>query len=111
MPSPRLVMHGAAAGARMAEPLPDDAVLQRSEKARRAHPEWESGGGGLVSTITDYARFAEMLRNGGKLDGKQYLSPAAVTQMTSDHVGPRFRVTRDYFHFPGDGFGHGSGLS
>jgi CubicO group peptidase (beta-lactamase class C family) len=95
----------------MAEPLPDDAVLQRSEKARRAHPEWESGGGGLVSTITDYARFAEMLRNGGKLDGKQYLSPAAFTQMTSDHIGPGSGVTRDYFYFPGDGFGYGYGLA
>jgi CubicO group peptidase (beta-lactamase class C family) len=110
MTSTRFVLHGAAESARMAEPLPDDAVLQRSEKARRAHPEWESGGGGLVSTITDYARFAEMLRNGGKLDGKQYLSPAAFTQMTSDHIGPGSGVERDYFYFPGDGFGYGYGL-
>jgi CubicO group peptidase (beta-lactamase class C family) len=111
MTSTRFVLHGAAEWARMAEPLPDDAILLLAEHDRRAHPEWESGGGGLVSTITDYARFAEMLRNGGKLDGKQYLSPAAFTQMTSDHVGPGSGVTRDYFYFPGDGFGYGYGLA
>jgi CubicO group peptidase (beta-lactamase class C family) len=51
-----------------------------------------------------------MLRNGGKLDGKRYLSPAAFTQMTSDHIGPGSGVERDYFYFPGDGFGYGYGL-
>ncbi len=111
MTSTRFVLHGAAEWARMAEPLPDDAILRRAEKERRAHPEWESGGGGLVSTITDYARFAEMLRQGGKLDGKSYLSPAAFGQMSSDHIGPGSGVARDYFYFPGDGFGYGYGLA
>ncbi len=90
MSSTKFVLHDAAEWARMAEPLPDDAILWRAEDERRAHPEWESGGGGLVSTIADYARFAEMLRNGGKLDGTQYLSPAAFRLMTSDHIGPVF---------------------
>jgi CubicO group peptidase (beta-lactamase class C family) len=111
MTSTKFVLHDATEWARMAEPLPDDAILRLAEDERRAHPEWESGGGGLVSTITDYARFAEMLRQGGKLDGKPYLSPAAFRLMTSDHIGPGSGVGRDYFYFPGDGFGYGYGLA
>jgi CubicO group peptidase (beta-lactamase class C family) len=96
---------------RMAEPLPTDSILRLAEMERRDHPEWESGGGGLVSTITDYARFAQMLLNGGKLDGRQYLSPQAFKLMTSDHIGPGSGVGRDYFYFPGDGFGYGYGIA
>jgi CubicO group peptidase (beta-lactamase class C family) len=95
----------------MAEPLPSDTILVLAGKERKAHPEWESGGGGLVTTITDYARFCQMLLNGGKLDGRQYLSAAAFRQMTSDQIGPGSGVMRDYFYFPGDGFGFGYGLA
>ena len=111
MTSTRFVLRDAAERERMAEPLPDDRILQLAEKERRAHPEWESGGGGLVSTVTDYARFAQMLLNGGSLDGRQYLSPAAYQLMTTDHIGPGSGVARDYFYFPGDGFGFGYGLA
>ena len=111
MRSTRFVLHDAAEWARMAEPLPDDHILRLAEKERRAHGEWESGGGGLVSTITDYARFAQMLLNGGSLDGRQYLSPTAYRLMTTDHIGPGSGVARDYFYFPGDGFGFGYGLA
>ena len=111
MTSTRFVLRDAAERERMAEPLPDDRILQLAEKERRAHPEWESGGGGLLSTVTDYARFAQMLLNGGSLDGRQYLSPAAYQLMTTDHIGPGSGVARDYFYFPGDGFGFGYGLA
>ena len=111
MTSTRFVLRDAAEWERMAEPLPDDRILQIAEQERRAHPEWESGGGGLVSTVTDYARFAQMLLNGGSLDGRQYLSPAAYQLMTTDHIGPGSGVARDYFYFPGDGFGFGYGLA
>ena len=47
-----------------------------------------SGGGGLVSTAEDYYRFAQMLANGGELDGKRILSPATVKLMTSNHLPP-----------------------
>jgi len=111
MTSTRFVLDSQAEWARMAEPLPHDAILRLAESDRRAHPEWESAGGGLVSTTTDYARFAQMLLNGGKSGGRQYLSPAAFKQMTTDHIGPGSGVERDYFYFPGDGFGYGYGLA
>ena len=107
----KFVLRGADEQARMAQPLPSDSILIESTKGRLAHPEWESGGGGLLTTITDYARFAQLLLNGGKLDGKQYLSPAAFRQMTSDQIGPGSGVARDYFYFPGDGFGFGYGIA
>jgi CubicO group peptidase (beta-lactamase class C family) len=44
-------------------------------------PSMESGGGGLVGTITDYARFAQMVANKGELDGVRLLSPASVEMM------------------------------
>ena len=46
-----------------------------------------SGGAGLVSTARDYARFLEMVRNGGTLDGVRILAPRTVTLMTTDQVG------------------------
>jgi CubicO group peptidase (beta-lactamase class C family) len=49
-----------------------------------------SGGAGLVSSAPDYARFLQMLLNGGTLDGVRLLSPATVGMMTRDHLGPRF---------------------
>ncbi len=96
---------------RMAGFLPDDAFLQAEEKERLANPGWESGGAGLFSSITDYARFAQMLLDRGKFDGRRYLSETAFRQMTTDHVGPGSGVARDYFYFPGDGFGFGYGLA
>jgi CubicO group peptidase (beta-lactamase class C family) len=95
----------------MAEPLPSDTILIDGERERRAHPEWQSGGGGLISTAVDYARFAQMILNGGEFDGKRYLSPAAFKDMTTDHIGPGSGVGRDYFYFPGDGFGFGYGFA
>jgi len=51
-------------------------------------PTMPSGGGGLVSTAEDYLRFAEMLRNGGELNGVRILSPASVHLMGSNHLAP-----------------------
>jgi len=59
-----------------------------------------SGGAGLLSTASDYARFLQMLLNGGELDGKRILSPKSVQLMTVDHLdGIPFRE--------GQGFGLG----
>jgi CubicO group peptidase (beta-lactamase class C family) len=51
-------------------------------------PGLASGGGGMVSTIEDYFRFAQMLANGGELDGKRLLAPASIHLMTSNHLAP-----------------------
>jgi hypothetical protein len=51
------------------------------------------------------------LLDGGKFEGKTYLSPSAFKMMTTDQVGPGSGVARDYFYFPGDGFGFGLGLA
>jgi CubicO group peptidase (beta-lactamase class C family) len=46
-----------------------------------------SGGAGLLSTASDYARFLQMLLNGGELDGARILSPKSIELMTMDHLG------------------------
>ncbi len=50
-----------------------------------------SGGGGLVSTASDYLRFCQMLLNGGELDGARILSPATVKLMTTNALPPNVR--------------------
>jgi CubicO group peptidase (beta-lactamase class C family) len=93
--------------ARYAQPLPKDRHVERNslEVTR-----WESGGGGMVSTISDFARYGQMLLNGGTLNGKTYLRSATFAAMTSDHIGPGSGVARNYFYYPGDGFGFGYGF-
>jgi CubicO group peptidase (beta-lactamase class C family) len=49
-------------------------------------PAMESGGGGLVSTTMDYARFSQMVLNGGQLDGVRILSPASVELMGTNVI-------------------------
>ena len=58
-----------------------------------------SGGAGLLSTASDYSRFLEMLRRGGELDGRRYLSRKSVDLMTSNHLNIPYE--------PGKGFGLG----
>jgi CubicO group peptidase (beta-lactamase class C family) len=93
--------------ARYAQPLPKDRHVERNPLDVTR---WESGGGGMVSTISDFARYGQMLLNGGTLDGKTYLSPATFAAMTTDHIGPGSGVARNYFYYPGDGFGFGYGF-
>jgi CubicO group peptidase (beta-lactamase class C family) len=66
------------------------------------------GGTGLVSTAPDYARLAQMLLNGGELDGVRLLGPRTVALMTTDHLGPRGdRDDPQYVAVPGRGYGVG----
>jgi len=53
-----------------------------------SNPAMPSGGGGMVSTARDYFRFAQMLLNGGELDGVRILAPATVQLMSSNHLAP-----------------------
>jgi CubicO group peptidase (beta-lactamase class C family) len=96
----------------IAQPMPDDSDFMTGFDRNPALPrKWESGGGGMLSTMADYARFSQMLLNGGSLDGRHYLSPKAFELMASDHVGPGTGISHEVFYFPGDGFGYGLGFA
>ena len=71
----------------------------------KSAPKFESGGGGLVSTAADYARFLQMLLDRGRLDGVRYLSRKTIELMTADHLG-RITGAPDLL-LPGYGFGLG----
>jgi CubicO group peptidase (beta-lactamase class C family) len=104
---------------RIAEPFPDKRFGRRMRFGRPiagvmspALPRrWESGGAGMVSTAPDYARFLQMLLNGGELDGRRYLKPETVALMASDHIGPKTGILHDPFYFPGPGSGFGLGFA
>ncbi len=98
----------------IAEPLPTERFARRVAgliSDPTIPRRWESGGAGMVGTIGDYARFAQMLLNGGTLDGRNYLKPETVALMTSDHIGPETKIARDYFYFPGGGSRFGLGFA
>jgi CubicO group peptidase (beta-lactamase class C family) len=96
----------------LAQPMPNDSNFRVGRENNPTVPKkWESASGGMVSTMSDFSKFAQMLLDGGKFEGKTYLSPKAYELMTTDHIGPGSGVARDYFYFPGDGFGFGLGLA
>jgi CubicO group peptidase (beta-lactamase class C family) len=97
----------------IAEPMPEDRWLSpilgiRDPMLQR---KWESGGAGMVGTISDYARFAQMLLNGGTFEGRRYLKPETIAMMTSDHIGPETGIARDHLYYPGASSGFGLGFA
>jgi CubicO group peptidase (beta-lactamase class C family) len=95
---------------RVADTLDSDPQKTRMEKffrvmQNRAGKNYFSGGGGLVSTMDDYLKFAQMVLNGGELDGHRYLSKKFVEFMLSDHTVGMGGTT-----FPTTGPGYGYGL-
>ena len=66
----------------VSEPFRYDDLGERYKRPAK----WPSGGGGLVSTTRDYARFTWMLLRGGELDGARLLSPRTVRYMTRNHL-------------------------
>jgi CubicO group peptidase (beta-lactamase class C family) len=95
----------------IAMPVPNDSDFRVGFTGYADVPtKWESGGGGMVTSMADWANFSRMVLAGGKFGGKQYLSPASFELMATDHVGPNSGIGRDYFYFPGDGFGFGLGF-
>jgi len=98
---------------RIAEPMPTDRAISPVANVRDPlEPRrMESGGGGMVGTIGDYARFAQMLLNCGTFEGRTYLKPETVALMTSDHVGAETRIARDYAYYPGESSGFGLGFA
>ena len=68
-------------------PVKEDLLVYTVDYPYKGPRSYFSGGGGLVSTAPDYLRFAQMMLNGGELDGVRLLSPLTVELMTMDHVG------------------------
>lgn len=98
---------------RIAEPYPTDRSFGPGADFfdPRVKAVWESGGGGLMSTASDYMRFALMLLNGGTLDGKRYLSPKSIQAMASNQIAPSAAPTPGPYYIPGPGYGFGLGLA
>jgi CubicO group peptidase (beta-lactamase class C family) len=95
----------------IAKPMPKDSDFRVGFTGYADVPtKWESGGGGMLTTMSDFAKFSQMILDGGKFEGNQIISPKSFELMTSDHVGPGSGVQRDFFYFPGDGFGFGLGF-
>ena len=94
--------------ARRADPFPSDVMggAGVSPLNATAPPKFESGGGGLLSTLADYTRFAAMLSFGGALDGVRILGPQTLAFMASDHLGAAVRKEH-FLLWPGHGFGLG----
>lgn len=96
-------VHHKDAGGKLA--IADDlSVVKRATGS----PVFPSASGGLVSTADDYARFAQMLLNGGRLDGVRILGPKTVAFMITDHL-TRIK-TPTTFMGPAGTYGMGVGI-
>ena len=108
MDSTGFTVADASQHSRIAEPNEDDRNIGHIPIFDPKEPQmFESGGGGLVSTVHDYSRFLQMLLNGGELDGARILSPHTVANMTSDHLGS---IGPGKYYLPGAGYGFGLGF-
>lgn len=76
-----------------------------SVQFRRETVGFESGGGGLVSTMNDYSRFAQMLVNRGELDGVRLLKPETIDLITANAMPDGAVMTYDGVQLPGLGMG------
>ena len=70
-------------------------------------PAFESGGGGLFSTVRDYSRFAQMLLRGGTLDGERILGRKTIDLIATDHLTPQQQATHSWDTQRGYGYGLG----
>jgi CubicO group peptidase (beta-lactamase class C family) len=97
---------------RYARALPNDPLTglpQSIHHATGIPMKWESGGGGAISTVADYLRFAQMLLNGGTLGSRRILGRKTVELMRADHLGSGIvnRITTMDPSCTGYGFGLG----
>jgi CubicO group peptidase (beta-lactamase class C family) len=94
---------------RLAEPFPSDpdGGLPVQLIEMWSAPRFESGGGGLYSTMDDYARFARMIYQNGSFGGTRIIGRKTLEWMTSDHLGPNVRIGTPSLLQPGHTFGLG----
>jgi CubicO group peptidase (beta-lactamase class C family) len=83
------------------------ALIYSADAAYRQPPDYFSGGAGLLSTASDYARFLQMMLNRGELDGARVLRPEAVAAMTRDQI----EGLPMWIPVHGFAFGYGFGLT
>ncbi len=96
---------------RLAQPQVDPQTGKAAELLDLTQPATLfAGGHGLASTASDYLRFAQMLANGGELEGARVLGPRTVAFMTSDHVLGA-GIERGTNWLPGYGYGFGLGFA
>ncbi len=106
----------AASANRCAYPQVDPATGRKQAVPNPlSEPKWFSGGGGMVSTAADYARFCQMLLNGGQYGGVRIASRKTVQLMTQDHLPPGTQYAPGLFSrfgglAPSAEFGTGFGL-
>jgi CubicO group peptidase (beta-lactamase class C family) len=93
---------------RLAQPFANDPWTNEPVKLidMLEKPVIESGGGGLVSTTMDYARFCQMLLNGGSLDGTRVIGRKTLQLMASNHLAAGVKINGTLLS-PGHGFGLG----
>ena len=112
MPDTAFYVPEQAKHARIAEPFESDrqigsgAVMFDPRQTRK----WESGGGGSMGTAMDYARFLQMMLDGGSFEGRRYIGPKTVAYMTSDHLGEKLTGAGPSY-LPGEGYGFGLGFA
>jgi CubicO group peptidase (beta-lactamase class C family) len=106
-----LVPNGKAA--RLAQPFAKDPVSGDAVKLLdvTVAQKNDAGGAGSAGTIADYARFSQMLLNGGQLDRVGILGRATVAQMTSDHLGAHLGDIRVASPILARGYGFGLGFA
>ena len=99
---------GAENAGRLAQPFANDPWTNEPVKLfdMLERPVMESGGGGLVSTTMDYARFCQMLLGGGTLDNNRIIGRKTLQAMASDHLDPGVTIKGPLLS-PGHGFGLG----
>ena len=95
---------------RIAEPFANDRNFGvDADFSDPRHPvRMQSGGGGMVSTARDYARFMQAMLAGGTLDGQRVIGPATERYMTSEQLGT---VKPGPYYLPGPGYGFGLGVA
>ncbi len=86
-------------------------ILEGMQPADRpvktSKPNFESGGGGLYSTVHDYSNFAQMLLSGGTYNGQRFLGRKTIELISTDHLTPAQQATHDWATQRGYGYGLG----
>ena len=80
---------------------------RQASQAGLSSPTYFSCSGGMISTAEDYLQFAQMLVNGGELNGRRYLGPKTIALMGSNHTG---ELVNGQFGRPARGMGFGLGV-